>query len=224
MTEPRTIPVATLVEDFDIYPRHEVDSAWVADLARALQAGAVLPPITVEKRTLRIVDGFHRRRAHIKAFGAETAVQIVEQTFKSEAALIEACVAANSAHGRRLDSTDRTRAALMLSKVGVAPTRIAVVLNTTQNHVEQILMRVVVVEGERRPAKRSLWPEKDGTPRIITAEQYTVHQSSSGWDHAQTIRTLIRDIEAGLVDVEAHAELLRQLRAVLDVALEPVPA
>src|SRR5688572_13414948 len=61
--EMETIKASELVEDFDLYPRGDVDGTHVLSLVQALEAGVELPPIIACKKTKRIVDGFHRRRA-----------------------------------------------------------------------------------------------------------------------------------------------------------------
>src|ERR1700691_5082151 len=58
-----------LVEDAGVYPRGMVSEVHVADLAYALDAGAQLPVPVIDRETQKIVDGFHRVRAHRKRLG-----------------------------------------------------------------------------------------------------------------------------------------------------------
>lgn len=193
----KTIPLAELVEDFAIYPRHAVDDAHVANLAEALRAGATLPPPVAEKATGRIVDGMHTSRAHRKVHGPEATLKVDLRAYADEAALVRDAVARNSAHGRRLDSQDQVRSALMLERLGTSAADIAVTLHITASRVSEITTRVVVVAGEKRPAKPSQWP--NGETRELTEDQYAVHRSASGLRHAQTMRQLARELDAGLV-------------------------
>lgn len=214
-----TVPLAKLVEDTSIYPRHQVDDSHVRNLARAVKAGAHLPPIVVERSSLRIVDGFHRSRAYRKALGDEGAVPAEFRSYKTEAALLRDAVHLNSSHGRPLGSADQTRAALLLQEVGLGAEEIAVALNTEPAYVQRILVRIALVDDEPRAAKPSLWPARGEEPRSVSEEQYAVHRSASGWRHGQTIRSLTRELNAGLVDVERHRELLAGLRDAVDAVL-----
>jgi ParB-like chromosome segregation protein Spo0J len=217
-----TVPFFQLVQDTTIYPRRLVDESHVRNLARAIRAGAVLPPVIVERRTNRIVDGIHRTRAFRAVYGDRADVPVEYRTYRDDAALLQDAVALNSSHGRPLGSADQTRAAHLLLAAGVAEERIAVTMGTTVDHVQRLLLRVVIVDDEPRPAKPSLWPPKGEAPRHITPQQEQVHRSANGWRHAQTIQSLIRELDAGLVDVDRHAELLGRLRDAIDVALGAV--
>jgi hypothetical protein len=59
----RTLPIDRLVEDYRLYPRSEGGGATVEQLREALRAGAKFPPLRVCAKTLRVIDGFHRKAA-----------------------------------------------------------------------------------------------------------------------------------------------------------------
>jgi hypothetical protein len=212
----RKIALADLVEDFGVYPRHAVDDSHVHYLAEALRAGATLPPPVADSETKRLVDGFHTSRAHRAVYGAETSLKVDLRDYADDAALVRDAVARNSIHGRKLDSQDRVRSALMMQRLGVETHEIAITLQVTEAKVSSIVAKVVLVEGEKRPAKPSQW-SNGGEPRELTEQQYTVHQSSPGVRHSQTMRQLARELRAGLVqekDREAAEDLHRSARRV----------
>ena len=113
-----TVPAASLVEDFALYPRHDVDGSHVADLARALRAGVVLPPVVADRATRRLADGWHRRRAAIRVHGAEAPIAVRFRDYADEAALFADAVELNSQHGRRLDRQDQIRVTVLASGSG----------------------------------------------------------------------------------------------------------
>ncbi|CAM5744160.1 putative Streptomycin biosynthesis operon possible regulatory protein [Streptomyces afghaniensis 772] [Streptomyces afghaniensis] len=87
-------------------PRTEgADHDHVRTLA---EAEAVLPPITVHRRTLRVIDGLHRLRAAILRGQPEIAVRFFDG--EPEDAFILS-VAANTTHGLPLSWADRLAAA-----------------------------------------------------------------------------------------------------------------
>ena len=212
-----TVKLSELIEDFDIYPRHSVDSAYVSELARAIQAGVMLPLARVDKKTKRIVDGFHRVRAWRKVLGRGDEIEVDLRSYASEQDLLKEAIELNAAHGRKLDQQDRSRSALLLERHGVTVKEISVVLRTTEQRVQELInVRVVLVkpppagEGddgkaapEKRPAKPVAYPQPGEPPRELTPEQYRVMESSGGHRTAQTVTQLTRELEAGVVDLSA---------------------
>ena len=213
----KTLPIASLVEDFTIYPRHDVDSTHVSDLARAIKAGVNIPPPICEAGSLRIVDGFHRVHAWRRACGGEAQIKVELRHYESGVELLKDAIALNASHGRRLDQQDRTRCVLLLKSHGVELDTIAIVLHTTTGRVEQLMARVVVVDGEQLPAKPIVFPVGDQS-RKLTASQYAVARSSSGWRPRQTITQLINEINGNVINLQDGA-LVRLLWA-LHAAIE----
>jgi hypothetical protein len=80
------------------------------------QATAILPPILVQRETMRVIDGMHRLRA-ARLLGRET----IEVRFfdGTEAELLAAAVKANSGHGLPLTLADREAAASRM--IGLVP-------------------------------------------------------------------------------------------------------
>lgn len=108
---------ALLIEDMTLYPRNDVDEVNIAHLVEALQVGAELPKILIEETTLRIVDGFHRRRAYMRAFGDDVEVTCEVKKYKDDAELFLEAVRLNANHGINMDGYDRTHAMAIAGKV-----------------------------------------------------------------------------------------------------------
>lgn len=209
-----------LVIDYDVYPRHAIDRVHVAGLARAIEAGEQLPPLIVDRRSKRVVDGFHRAAAHRQRFGDQAQVEVELRDYETEADLIEDAVRLNARHGRRLDAQDQVRSALMLERLGRDTNRIAVALSTTPARVEQLKAKIVVVEGQPIPAKPIARLAEAGRPRELTAEQATVMRSSSGHGFAQACRQMTREIKSGLVEMTPeHVALASELRDAITEAI-----
>jgi len=233
-----TVKLSELIEDFDIYPRHSVDSAYVSELARAIQADVTLPLARVDKKTKRIVDGFHRVRAWRKVLGRGGEIEVDLRTYGSEQDLLKEAIELNAAHGRKLDQQDRSRSALLLERHGVTVKEIAVVLRTTEQRVQELInVRVVLVKPppapepdakqpppEKRPAKPVAYPQPGESPRELSPEQYRVMESSSGHRTAQTVTQLTRELESGLVDLSVaglREKLWRLHDVIKSVAQKP---
>jgi hypothetical protein len=218
----KTVPAASLVEDFSLYPRNTVSDTHVNDLARALSAGDSLPPIVAEKGTLRIVDGVHRRRAHIKAFGDEATVEVDLRTYENEAELYLEAVRFNSAHGRKLDRHDQTRIVLRLQELQVEPSAIALALHVPEQEIRTLAIRVVYDEaGTAVPQKRGL-EHLRGT--VLRPEQVTAMKSVRSGEVGRLCLELTRLIEHDLVDYEDSrvVDRLMSLNRVLFSAVERI--
>jgi ParB-like chromosome segregation protein Spo0J len=218
----KTVPAASLVEDFSLYPRNTVSDTHVNDLARALSAGDSLPPIVAEKGTLRIVDGVHRRRAHIKAFGDEATVEVDLRTYENEAELYLEAVRFNSAHGRKLDRHDQTRIVLRLQELQVEPSAIALALHVPEQEIRTLAIRVVYDEaGTAVPQKRGL-EHLRGT--VLRPEQVTAMKSVRSAEVGRLCLELTRLIEHDLVDYEDSrvVDRLMSLNRVLFSAVERI--
>ena len=97
-----TVKATELVQDYDLYPRAQVDGYHVREIAEALEAGVSMPPVIAEKGTKRVVDGFHRIRAAQKIHGATAKIEVVFKVYGSEAELFREAMRLNADHGRNL--------------------------------------------------------------------------------------------------------------------------
>lgn len=226
MTRLTKMSASDLVEDYSLYPRHAVDGSHIAELARAMEAGAFDAkrfPVVVDRATLRVVDGFHRERAWKRVYGDGAQIEVELRDYTDEAALVRDAVSLNSNHGRRLDKQDRTRSLLMLQRLGVADVDIAVCLHTTAAEVLHLSTRVTIVKdnpgspGTVIPAKAVVAPKKGEEPRVITSDQADVMHGSSGLRTGQVVTQLARELRSHLVDVEAPGlrEKLEDLAAAI---------
>jgi DNA-directed RNA polymerase specialized sigma24 family protein len=58
------INIATVKFDGKIYPRGKPSTTIIEEYADALLAGNIFPPIVLEAETNRLLDGYHRWKAH----------------------------------------------------------------------------------------------------------------------------------------------------------------
>jgi hypothetical protein len=201
------LPLASLIEDFSIYPRHAVDSTWVTQLSEALLAGEKLPPPIVDKKTLCYVDGWHRGRAYRKVSGADATIDVDVRSYKDRQALIQAAVDANMTHGRRLDHIDRVRCALLLREVGVPNTQIAVTLRMREPVLEKLVLRVAPVpsgaNGGVVPGTNDL-PLKRAAAhmagKLLTKEQVAAHATLPGTSLTLLAKQLTTALRSGFID------------------------
>lgn len=218
----RMVNPELLVEDLSIYPRHKIDQVNINNIALAIKAGERVleehPPV-VDRKSMRIVDGFHRVRAAIKCGLEEIPVEF--RSYRSKAKMIEDAVEANASHGRKLDQRDRVRAILLLEQVGVSQKRIAGALHVPEDRVVKLRHRVVDSPDGPIPDKAAYRVQPDETPMKVTRSQVELIEAAPAWRHLQSIHHITNDLNAGLVnlDDERVVEALGELREAIDGAI-----
>lgn len=151
------VPLATLVVDFSLYPRNTVDEQHVSELVKALQSGATLPPLIVDRASKRVVDGVHRKMAQTRFMGEGASVAVEFRDYADDAALFLDAARLNAAHGRRLERQDQTRIILKLQELKVDERTIAIALHIPEPEVKTLAVRIVYDStGAAVPQKRGL--------------------------------------------------------------------
>ncbi len=200
-----------LVEDFDLYPRMEVNSAHVTHIAEAIESGAVLPPIIACAKSKRVVDGFHRRRANVRLFGDEAEVEVELRTYKTEADILLDALRLNSEHGRNMSTADRMHSLILAEKVGLSDAKVAVVLHVRPERIAEFKKLLIVrVEGTRTRAVLKV-PIRHMTGRQLTKEQAEVIPSLGGNHQLFLVNQLVTLIETGMLDAQ-NETLMARLR------------
>lgn len=214
----------TLVEDPSLYPRNSVDETHVADLARALASGATLPPIIAEAATLRIVDGYHRRRALLKFLGSEAIAPVELREYEAEKDLFLEAVGLNSIHGRRLDRHDQTKIVLRLRELGIEDREISIRLHVPEPIVQKLAVRVVFdIDDHAQPSKRGL---EHMQGQRLSSEQLSAVSSVRSAEAGRLCIELTKLLENRLVNLDDKSiiGLLRRLVGHIESALESVAA
>ena len=220
----KSVALASLVEDFSLYPRNSVDQVHISDLVRAIQSGQELPLIVVDEKTLRIVDGVHRGRALTRVLGGDAKVKVEVRRYESDAALFLDAVALNANHGRKLDRHDQVRIVLRLRELNVDDKTIAVALHVPEPTIPTLSVRVVYDQsGSAHPAKRGL---KHISGQTLTDEQLKTIQSVRSAEAGRLCIELTRLLDNELVDLEDEVVVgrLQSLSKSIDSALQAVPA
>jgi hypothetical protein len=203
-----------LVLDFSIYPRKEVDSQHASIIQEAIEGGAVLPPMVIEKKTKRVVDGFHRHRAYKRISGndPEFVVTCIEKTYTSEAALFLDAMRFNAEHGRALTKFDRTHCVLLAMQLHVPDKDIAKVLHINVDAVQKLTVDRTAygTNGKQKltPIKRTIL-HKAG--QKLTKEQVKCNGKLGGQEQGFYVHQLVMLIENELLDTE-NERLMEQIR------------
>jgi hypothetical protein len=213
----KTVKAALLVEDLSIYPRFSVDQIYVQRLAEALLAGESLPPVVADKKSMRVVDGFHRRRAYIAAYGPEAKIPVEWKEYKDTREMFLDVLRYNARHGRRLTTGEEVRCVLIGEELGVSREKVA----------ETLGIRREVLEGkvERRTAEGPVTREvlKPAVSHLagssLTPEQVEVNRKLGGYKVSFCVNQLIMLIRSGCVNIE-DGKLVARLRELYELLTE----
>jgi hypothetical protein len=130
------LAIDKIVIDETVYPRNGLSEFNIQRLMLAGEAGAQFPPIVVESRTHRLVDGRHRlevyRRQNI------TKIEVIQKTYASDADLFADSVRLNIGHGTPLDQYTIRNAVLRLEQYGYKREQISEVVRLPLEKIEKI--------------------------------------------------------------------------------------
>lgn len=206
----KTMKVAEVVLDYNLYPRNNVDQHAVRAIVEALKVGVALPAILIDRKSKRVVDGFHRTIAKRRFDGPDAEIDAIEKNYKNEAAIFQDAMRLNAAHGTRLDPCDRVRCTIIGERLGIAIDMIAGALNmSTDKLVDLKTTRTARGKGDLAvPIKRTV---QHLAGRKLTRRQEEANMKLSGMQQVFYANQLIELIESKMLDQE-DAKLLERLR------------
>src|SRR4029077_5092037 len=116
MEQMSRLALADIVIDESIYPRSGVSDYNVNRMILALKAGSQLPPILVQSKTNRLVDGGHRYEAYQRQ-GLKS-IDATKKSYANEADVYADAVKQNTGHGEPLDQFSIRAAIIRLTQYG----------------------------------------------------------------------------------------------------------
>lgn len=213
-----TVAISTLVLDKAFCPRVHVNPMNVNRIADAMQAGITLPPIIVDRGTMRVLDGWHRVAAVKKLSGDDGEILAELRDYGSEAEAFLEAVALNSTHGLALSEQDAAHTAILAEELGIDKYDLSKALARTPVFVEGVYAkRLAVREGGRGkfPLKRAF---KRLANQELTQAQEAVNKRHCGPSLYRLAEDLERALSSGMYDAEDQrlVNALRVLQATLN--------
>ena len=214
----RKMKLSELVLDFDLYPRASIDTYHAGEMQRSVEAGAELPPIVIDKKSKRIVDGFHRQRVYSRLYGVDCEVDVIEKTYRSDKELFLDAARLNSGHGLKMDSHDKAHCALRCIDLGIDDGDIAAALHVDTKWLGDLkASRTATTSGGLSVALKRTIQHKAG--KHLNKEQVAANERLSGMNQVFYVNQLVTLIEAKLLDMDDEELLvrLRHLGELIDV-------
>lgn len=217
----RKAKVGELVLDFNIYPRANIDNYNVNTIAEALTAGVELPHIIIDKKSKRVVDGFHRVRAYQKIYGDDCEVEVIEKSYRDDKQLFLDSIRYNANHGAKLDSHDRAHCSILANQLVIDDTHLADALSITVDKLSSLMVSHTAVGkgGLAVPIKRTISHMRG---KKLTNKQADANKKLSGMNQSFYANQIITLIENDLLNVgdDKLMQRLDLLRGLLNGLLE----
>jgi hypothetical protein len=192
-----------LVWDKKLYPRQGVGLVHVNELADALRVGDKLPPLAIDSKTKKIVDGVHRWFAYRKVHGNDYLIPVEIMEFENDADLFLYAVSSNSAHGAGLTSFDKTNCLLIAEKFTITRERMMTALRIPPQKCTRMLARTAFKQtiGGRKypemiPLKGSLMHLRG---EVLSIEAQEVNKYSGGMSPLYYVKQMCGMIETGVI-------------------------
>lgn len=207
----RKLKLAELVLDFDVYPRSSIDTHHAGEMSRAVEAGAILPPIVTCKKSKRIVDGFHRQRVYSRLHGDEYEVEVIEKNYKTDAELFLDAIRYNAHHGLKMDTHDKTHCILRAKELKVDASLLAGVLCVDPKRIGELTTNRTATTGKLHvpvAIKRTIGHMAG---RQLTKPQVEANDKLSGMSQQFYVNQLVTLIESSLLDT-SDEDLMERLK------------
>ena len=114
-----TKPIAALILDETLWPRHNISAANLAAITEAVRAGATMPPVVIDAKTSKVIDGWHRVHAFEHLYGPEHEIGVDARSYRNKAAMLSDAIALNVGRGHDLTRWDIARCTQLAEDVGL---------------------------------------------------------------------------------------------------------
>jgi hypothetical protein len=211
--------VSELLLDYDLYPRERIEPFNVSQMMEALKAGVELPPIVIDRKSQRVVDGFHRVRAYQKLYGLDADIPVELKSYKSDADMFADAVRLNSKHGRPLSTYDRVRCIAKAELFKLEPEVISSMLNMTLETIAEMkAKRFATYKMEPFALKRTTMHLAG---KELSDEEADYNVKAGGMHQTFYINQVIAMLEADTVnwDNPKVTNALKRLYDLLDKAM-----
>ena len=197
-----TVRISEVVLDEEIYPRHGLSDQNVSDLMRKIEAGVVIDPIILDRKSKTLIDGAHRREAFARRH--EDSVPVEYHDYGSKAEMLKDSVLRNTNHGVNLTSHDKLRVIEIAERLKISELDTATMLRMSTSQLRALTPRYAAMSD----------PE-GGEPVRIPLKASVRHLSGKDITAAQA-----QEIMGGAPGV-SYLVLIRQLSGAIDKDLLP---
>jgi hypothetical protein len=188
------LQMTDIVIDESLYPRSQLNGYGVQRMVDAFRAGAVFPPLVVEAKTNRLIDGRTRYETYLRC--AVTEVDCRQKSYPTEADVYADAVRLNTTHGQPLTNYDVRSAVARLEQLHYPHEQIAEVVKVPVERIAEL------IKGFAHDQAGDLLALKGGLAHLrgetLTAKQVTAQRHYGGAKGVFYVRQVILMIENNL--------------------------
>jgi len=214
---------AELIMDWNLWPRHEanaLDSTNLKKLKEAMLAGVKLPPVIVNRKDNRIIDGFHRTKTALNLYGDDANIEVIYKDFKNDAEMFLESARLNNNHGLPLSPRDRTHVILKAKKFNIPAIEVAKALGMKIEETARFLEKRTATnrEGELIPLSGGCLSLRG---QVLTAKQEDYVRTAPGTNAQLYATLLLKALDAGAINLSENIlETLKKLNKKITAILE----
>lgn len=210
-----------LIMDWNLWPRQaaqRLDTTNVARMKEALRSGFTLPPVIVDKDSLRIVDGFHRTRATLDVFGDDADIEVTLKTYENEQEMFLEAGATNHHHGLPMGPKDRAHFISKARKMKIPWPAIATALNMDPKRVKEFLEKRTAKTQSGETIALSSGAKHMAGKVLDSAQEHYVRTETGGGGPSMHLSIIINALRSKSVTV--NSKTIDQMRVLRDLVEE----
>jgi hypothetical protein len=131
------LQINDIVIDESLYPRSQLNEYALQRMVDAFRAGAVFPPLIVESKTHRLIDGRTRYETYLRCNVTE--VETRQKSYPTEADVYADAVRLNTTHGQPLTNYDVRSAVARLEQMRYPHEQIAEAVKVPIERIAELI-------------------------------------------------------------------------------------
>ena len=218
----KRVKISKLVLDYNFYPRQHLNNYHVNEIMEALKAGVHMPPITADKSSYRVVDGWHRIEAFRRLWEGKAQIEADLKEYASEAEMFQDAIRLNASHGQALSAMDEAHCLAKAKEFQLEPAVVATLLNITTERAEELVSNRMAISSDGAIVLKGSTAWMAG--RRLTQEQVDYNRKAGGLHPTFYINQVISMLESDSVNWDDVRVIngLKRLSRLLEESLKPV--
>ena len=211
------------VFDWNLWPRQSIgvlDSTNLAQMRECLRNGFPLPPIVINQKDFRIIDGFHRVRATLDVNGDEAEIEAIVKDYENDSDMLLESGRLNAFQGLKLSPKDRAYFIVKCRHLKIPMAVIAQTLNMSSDTIKLFISKrtaksktgktIILSHGAVNLAGKTL-----------TDEQEHYAETCTGSVPEMYISMLINALKAEAMQLtEKTLKRLKELKDIIDTIID----
>lgn len=186
--------LSELVLEYKFYPRQRLDRYHVEEIAEAIRSGVHVPPITADKSSHVVSDGWHRIEAFRRLWGDDAEIEVDLKEYASEAEIFQDAIRLNASHGRALSAVDEAHCLSKAEEFKLESAAVATLLNITTERAEELVSNRLALSAEGKVVLKGSTAHLAG--KRLTTEQVEYNKKAGGLPQPFYINQVIAMLES----------------------------